>query len=39
MENIQEKIADIDWQQTVTEEMNERGYALVSPILTGSMLR
>ena len=33
MENIQEKIADIDWQQTVTEEMNERGYALVSRFL------
>jgi hypothetical protein len=29
MKNIEEKIADIDWQQTVTEEMNERGYALV----------
>ena len=27
MENIEEKIADIDWQQTVTEEINERGYA------------
>jgi hypothetical protein len=26
-ENVQEKIKDIDWQQTVTEEINERGYA------------
>jgi hypothetical protein len=34
MENIEEKIADIDWQQTVTEEMNERGYALVSRFLS-----
>jgi hypothetical protein len=33
MENIQQKIANIDWQQTVTEEMNERGYALVSRFL------
>jgi hypothetical protein len=33
MENIQEKIANIDWQQTVTKEMNERGYALVSRFL------
>jgi hypothetical protein len=31
--NIQEKIADIDWQQTVTEEMNEKGYSLVSRFL------
>jgi len=28
MKNIQEEIADIDWQP-VTEEMNEKGYALV----------
>jgi hypothetical protein len=34
MENIEEKIADIDWQQTVTEEMNEKGYALVSRFLS-----
>ena len=33
MNNIQEKIADIDWQQTVTEEMNEKGYSLVSRFL------
>jgi hypothetical protein len=33
MKNVQEKIADIDWQQTVTEEINERGYALVSRFL------
>jgi uncharacterized protein len=33
MENVQEKIADIDWQQTVIEEINERGYALVSRFL------
>jgi hypothetical protein len=33
MENIEEKIADIDWQQTITEEMNEKGYALVSRFL------
>jgi hypothetical protein len=33
MENVQEKIADIDWQQTVTEEINEKGYALVSRFL------
>ena len=33
MNNMQEKIAGIDWQQTVTEEMNERGYSLVSRFL------
>jgi hypothetical protein len=33
MKNMQEKIADIDWQQTVTEEINEKGYALVSRFL------
>ena len=31
--NIQEKITDIDWQQTVTKEINEKGYALVSRFL------
>ena len=30
--NIHEKIADVDWQ-TVTGEMNEKGYALVSRFL------
>jgi hypothetical protein len=34
MENIYEKIADVDWQ-TVTGEMNEKGYALVSRFLRG----
>jgi hypothetical protein len=33
MKNMQERIADIDWQQTVTEEINEKGYALVSRFL------
>jgi uncharacterized protein len=33
MKNVQEKITDIDWQQTVTEEINEKGYALVSRFL------
>src|ERR687888_2572784 len=32
MKNIHEKIADVDWQ-TVTGEMNEKGYALVSRFL------
>jgi uncharacterized protein len=32
--NIREKIADVDWQ-TVTGEMNEKGYALVSSFLCG----
>jgi hypothetical protein len=32
MENIHDEIADIDWQ-TVTEEINEKGYALVSRFL------
>jgi uncharacterized protein len=32
MEDIHEKIADVDWQ-TVTGEMNEKGYALVSRFL------
>jgi hypothetical protein len=30
---MQEKITDIGWQQTVTEEINEKGYALVSRFL------
>ncbi len=30
MENIQKKITDFGWQQMVTEEINEKGYALVS---------
>ena len=34
MKNIYEKIADVDWQ-TVTGEMNEKGYALVSRFLDG----
>jgi uncharacterized protein len=33
MKNMQEKITDIGWQQTVTEEINEKGYALVSRFL------
>jgi uncharacterized protein len=32
MENIHEKTADVDWQ-TVTGEMNQKGYALVSTFL------
>ena len=32
MKNIQEEIADIGWQ-TVTDGMNEKGYALVSRFL------
>jgi uncharacterized protein len=34
MKNIYEKIADVGWQ-TVTGEMNEKGYALVSRFLPG----
>jgi hypothetical protein len=30
MKNIQKKITDIGWQQMVREEINEKGYALVS---------
>jgi uncharacterized protein len=33
MKNIQKKITDIGWQQMVTEEINEKGYALVSRFL------
>ncbi len=32
MKSIYEKIADIDWQR-VTEEINEKGYAIVSQFL------
>src|ERR671911_1169178 len=32
MKSIHEKIADIDWQR-VTEEINEKGYAIVSQFL------
>jgi penicillin V acylase-like amidase (Ntn superfamily) len=32
MKNMQEEIADIGWQ-TVTDGMNEKGYALVSRFL------
>ena len=34
IDNIHEKIADVDWQ-TVTGEMNKKGYALVSRFLLG----
>jgi len=33
MKNIQKKITYIGWQQMVTEEINEKGYALVSRFL------
>jgi uncharacterized protein len=33
MRNTQEQLAPIDWQ-SITEEMNERGYAIVSKLLT-----
>jgi hypothetical protein len=33
LKNIQKKITDIGWQQMVTEEINEKGYALVSRFL------
>ena len=33
MKNIQKKSTDIGWQQMVTEEINENGYALVSRFL------
>src|SRR5919106_2756697 len=32
MKSIYEKIADIDWQR-VTDEINEKGYAIVSQFL------
>lgn len=32
MKNIHEKVADVDWQ-TVTGEMNGKGYALVSTFI------
>ncbi len=33
MENIKAKLLTIDWQ-TVTEEMNEKGFAVVSNLLS-----
>jgi hypothetical protein len=32
MKHVHEKVAEIDWQR-VTEEMNEKGYAIVSQFL------
>ena len=33
MKNIKEKLSDIDWQ-TITEEMNQKGYGLVPKLLS-----
>ncbi|MEO5783282.1 MAG: 2OG-Fe(II) oxygenase [Ginsengibacter sp.] len=38
MENIKQKIAAIDWQ-TVTEAMNEKGFAIVSNVLSNEQCK
>lgn len=34
MEHIEEKIMSLNWQ-TITEEMHEKGFAIIPKLLTG----